>query len=115
VQDMTEQKNAQSATSQSEEHSLCPGTYANLRRWKRYKLDVPIRVIVHGPTKTSLSDGRGNELSEGGMALTAFVELRLGDEVEIEFTSLLGIPHPGKGESVQSSRIPIRDRVPEGL
>lgn len=71
---------------QSEENSLHPSTYATQRRWKRYKLDVPIRVIVHGPTKTSLFDGRGNELSEGGMALTAGVELRSGDEVAIEFT-----------------------------
>lgn len=35
---------------------------------------------------SSLFDGRGNELSEGGMALTAGVELRLGDLVDIEFT-----------------------------
>lgn len=86
MQDMTEQKGPQSATLQNEENSLGPSQYASLRRWKRYKLDVPIRVIVHAPNKTSLFDGRGNELSEGGMALTAGVELRTGDEVEIEFT-----------------------------
>jgi hypothetical protein len=57
-----------------------------IRRWRRHKVDVPIRVIVHGTSKTSLFDGRGNELSEGGMALTAGLELRLGDRVEIEFT-----------------------------
>jgi hypothetical protein len=56
------------------------------RRWPRLPLDVPIRVIVHKPSKTRVIVGRGNELSEGGMALTAGVELRLGDETEIEFT-----------------------------
>jgi hypothetical protein len=30
--------------------------------------------------------GRGNELSEGGLAVTAGVEMKLGDEAEIEFT-----------------------------
>ncbi len=61
-------------------------TYRYNRRWRRHKVDVPIRVIVHGTSKTSLFDGRGNELSEGGMALTAGVELRPGDVVDVEFT-----------------------------
>jgi hypothetical protein len=56
------------------------------RRWPRYHLDVPIRVIVHWPGKTSVIVGRGNELNEGGMALTAGVELKPGDQAEIEFT-----------------------------
>lgn len=60
--------------------------FTQIRRWRRHKVDVPIRVIVHGTSKTSLFDGRGNELSEGGMALTAGVELRPGDRVDIEFT-----------------------------
>jgi hypothetical protein len=59
---------------------------ANTPRWPRFHLDVPIRVIVHTESKTSVISGRGNELSEDGMCLTAGVELRLGDETEIEFT-----------------------------
>jgi hypothetical protein len=60
--------------------------YTNPRRWSRHKLDVPLRVIIHRRGKSSIFIGRGNELSEGGMALTAGVELTPGDEVEIEFT-----------------------------
>jgi hypothetical protein len=56
------------------------------RRWPRLHLDVPLRVIVHTPTKTKVIVGRGNELNDSGMALTAGVELRVGDETEIEFT-----------------------------
>jgi hypothetical protein len=56
------------------------------RRWRRHHLDVPIRVIVHSASKTSVFVGRGNELSEGGLALTAGVELKIGDAAEIEFT-----------------------------
>jgi hypothetical protein len=61
-------------------------TAKRTRRWPRYRLDVPLRVIVHGPGKTTVIVGRGNELNEGGMALTAGVELKLGDQAEIEFT-----------------------------
>lgn len=63
------------------------------RRWKRHLLDIPIRVIVHTPERTKLYDGRGNELSEGGMAVTAGVELKVGREVAVEFTPpYTGIP-----------------------
>jgi hypothetical protein len=61
--------------------------YGQTRRWQRYKLDVPIRVIIQKGGKTSFFDGRGNELSEGGMALTAGVELLPGDSIQIEFTT----------------------------
>ena len=43
-------------------------------------------MIVDTPDKTKICDGRGNELSEGGMAVTAGVELSLGHDVAIEFT-----------------------------
>ena len=43
-------------------------------------------MIVHSAEKTSVFVGRGNELSEGGLALTAGVELKTGDAAEIEFT-----------------------------
>jgi PilZ domain len=70
-----------------------PGTLLNTRRWPRHRLDVPIRVIVHSPERTKLYDGRGNELNEGGMAVTAGVELKVGREVAVEFTPpFTGLP-----------------------
>jgi hypothetical protein len=68
------------------EKPVKPRPVTGTRRWQRYPLDVPIRVIVDTPGKTKLFDGRGNELSEGGMAVTAGAELSLGREVAIEFT-----------------------------
>ncbi len=61
-------------------------TYATPRRWQRYKVDVPIRVIVHKAMKTTIVDGRGASLSEGGMGMFAGAELKPGDQVEVEFT-----------------------------
>ena len=63
------------------------------RRWPRHRLDVPLRVIIHTPDKTVIRDGRSRELSEGGMCFAAGVELKMGDQVEIEFTpACSGIP-----------------------
>jgi PilZ domain len=65
---------------------VLPTGFANTRRWSRYKLDVPIRAIVHNASTTKLVDGRGTEVSEGGMAIFAGLELKVGDVVEVEFT-----------------------------
>ena len=60
--------------------------YANPRRWPRLKIDVPIRAIVQRSDRVLIIEGRGNELNEGGMQVFAGVELRIGDDVNIEFT-----------------------------
>jgi hypothetical protein len=48
-------------------------------------------VIVHARGTTRVFDGRGNELSDGGMALTAWAELQPGSEIDIEFTRLIPV------------------------
>lgn len=56
------------------------------RRWPRYKLDLPVRVIAEKRGKTTIVQARGNELNEGGLALFAGTELNEGDLVAVEFT-----------------------------
>jgi hypothetical protein len=63
-----------------------PGVKSTVRRWPRYQLDVPIRVIVQAQAKVAIFDGRGNSLSLGGMAMYAGTELKMGDQVAVEFT-----------------------------
>jgi CO/xanthine dehydrogenase FAD-binding subunit len=75
----------------------------NTRRFRRYKLDVPVRVIVHSDEKTRIIQGRGNELNEGGMAVNAGVELETGDVVEVEFT-------PAYTGQPLRARAAVRDR-----
>jgi hypothetical protein len=60
--------------------------YEALRRWPRYKLEVPLRIIAQKSGKTAIVQGRGNELNQGGMAIFAGVELTPGEEVAVEFT-----------------------------
>jgi PilZ domain len=71
--------------------SLSPA-YLSKRRSVRYKLDVPLRIILHKPDATLIRDGRGSELSELGMCVMASLELGVGEKVEIEFT----IPYSGE-------------------
>ncbi len=68
-----------------------PG-YAFARRWLRYDVDVPIRVIVCTAEMTKIFNARGVSLSEGGMALFAGVELHQGDQVAVEFTPAYSTP-----------------------
>jgi hypothetical protein len=93
--------------------------YEQERRWPRYKIDVPVRAVIHKPDRTLIRDGRGTEMSQGGMCLMCQlmgVELGLGDEIEVEFTP----PYSGKPIRVRSE---VRNRngysygvefVPEG-
>jgi hypothetical protein len=87
------------------------------RRWPRYKIDVPVRAVIHKPDRTLIREGRGMEMSEGGMRLLLGVELGLGEEIDVEFTP----PYSGKPIRVRSE---VRNRngyrygvelVPEGM
>lgn len=60
------------------------------RRWERYSLNTPIRVV----TDTTVIDGRGIRMSEGGICLFALADLPVGTQVKVEFTS------PRSGEPV---------------
>jgi hypothetical protein len=60
--------------------------FAAVRRWPRYKLNVPVRVISQKDGKSVITPSRGNELNGGGLSIFAGVELAEGDDVELEFT-----------------------------
>jgi PilZ domain len=59
---------------------------AVFRRWQRYRLNLPIRLIFSKDGSTKITSGRGNDMSEGGVLVFAGLELKTGDEVSIEFT-----------------------------
>ena len=84
--------------------------FLQTRRFRRYKLDVPVRVISQTDDKVRYVDGRGNELNEGGLAVNAFVELDLESVVEVEFTP------PYSGEPIRArARVRNRDGYRYGL
>jgi hypothetical protein len=77
--------------------------FLHSRRFRRYKLDVPVRVVVQTEDKVRIIDGRGNELNEGGLAVNAGVELAVDDSVEVEFTP------PYSGEPIRARAV-VRNR-----
>ncbi len=60
--------------------------YDAIRRWPRYNIDVPVRLIAQRPTKVAIVQGRGKELNRGGIAVFAGIELSLNEQVAVEFT-----------------------------
>jgi len=72
--------------------------YEQERRWPRHKIDIPVWAFIGKPDRTLLLDGRGMEISEGGVCLLIDIELVLGDEIELEFTP----PYSGKTVRVRS-------------
>ncbi len=78
-------------------------SYPQVRRWRRYKLNVPLRVIADVETKVAIVQGRGTELNGGGMAVFAGIELATGTTIAVEFTP------PYLGEPIRV-RCQVRDR-----
>jgi len=58
---------------------------ANTRRWNRVPVDIPVRVVTAKGFSTTVIEGRGTEISEGGMVLYAGILLDPGDPLELEF------------------------------
>ena len=56
------------------------------RRWQRYPVDLPVRVVVANGSSTIMASGRGTELSEGGIGLYAGILVKPGDLLEVEFS-----------------------------
>jgi hypothetical protein len=77
--------------------------FLQTRRFRRYKLDVPVRVVKQAEDKVRYIDGRGNELNEGGLAVNVGVELDVDELVDVEFTP------PYSGEPIRA-RACVRNR-----
>jgi hypothetical protein len=57
----------------------------NTRRWPRHPVELPVRVFPRSGDSKLTFQGRGIEMSEGGMTLYAGVPLKPGDLMDIEF------------------------------
>ncbi|HEY1270416.1 MAG TPA: PilZ domain-containing protein [Terriglobales bacterium] len=59
--------------------------FPTTRRWPRHEVDLPVRVAFQKGASQTVVQGRGMEISEGGMALCAGVDLKPQDLMEVEF------------------------------
>lgn len=69
---------------------------AVFRRWQRYRLNLPIRLIVSHNGNTRITSGRATDISQGGLLVFAGIELTAGTEVFVEFTE------PYSGEPIRA-------------
>jgi hypothetical protein len=68
------------------------------RRFPRFKVDLRVRVTLPKPANPSATYGRGNELGQGGMAITVDAELQIGDTIEVELPGLAAQPLKAKAQ-----------------
>ena len=61
--------------------------YKSKRHWPRYAVDMPVevRVTTQGPTRAVSCQGQGTDLSCGGLAVTADIDLPIGAQIGVEF------------------------------
>ncbi|HKU24431.1 MAG TPA: PilZ domain-containing protein [Candidatus Sulfotelmatobacter sp.] len=60
-------------------------SFEGIRRWPRYEIDLPVRIIALNGVLTTPVDGRGHEISRAGMALQACVAVEPGDMMQLQF------------------------------
>jgi hypothetical protein len=54
------------------------------RRWKRFRVDLRIKITTTRNGQRAFSFGQGSDVSEGGMAAYIPAELELGEMVDLE-------------------------------
>ncbi len=72
-------------------HVLAP-IQRPVRRWQRFKLNLPVCAVVARGIKTLMVRGTGKDISEGGMGIFAGVELSIDDKIHVEFAPAFGRP-----------------------
>jgi PilZ domain len=75
-------------------------SHTGTRRWRRYPLDLPVRILPCSRLPALAVAGRGTVLSQGGMALYTGIDMELDDLIEVEFL----IPQPLKVMATVRSR-----------
>ncbi len=65
--------------------SAAPLYPRSTRRWPRYQIDLPVRVIAVNGILTTPVMGRGRDISRAGMALHATIPLNPGDLMQLQF------------------------------
>jgi hypothetical protein len=77
------------SSSRAEKHPQENNTteFAAKRRWPRVAVNMPVkvRVTTQGPTRVVASEGHGTDISVGGLAVTADIDLHVGAQVAVEF------------------------------
>ncbi len=66
-----------------------PSDNRDRRRFQRLSIDLRVRVFAKIAGRWEVSYGRGHDLGEAGMAIYVPLELKVGQEIQIEFEASL--------------------------
>jgi hypothetical protein len=58
---------------------------SDLRRWTRYEIDCRVKIVCSREGQKQVNYGRAQDMSFGGMMLTAPFKFHEGERVELEF------------------------------
>jgi c-di-GMP-binding flagellar brake protein YcgR len=61
------------------------GVGSESRRWARYEIDCRVKIVSSREGKKQVNYGRAQDMSFGGMMLTAPFRFHEGERVELEF------------------------------
>jgi PilZ domain len=60
-------------------------SHTNTRRWQRYPVELPVRIIPCSRLPATAVTGLGTGFNQGGMALYTGVDMEPDDLIEVEF------------------------------
>jgi hypothetical protein len=70
-----------------------------VRRWRRFRFDVPVRVVMQRNARDLEFAARGTAMNEGGIALDLEASLQIGNLLQVEFAP----PYAGLPVRVRSA------------
>jgi|SRR2546423_5083772 hypothetical protein len=88
-----------------EHSSLDIRQFQGIRRWPRYEIDLPVRILALNGVPNPPVEGRGHEISRAGMALHASVPAQPGVLLQLQFPTseasrVIAIVRNRKGNSM---------------
>ena len=72
----------------------------NTRQWRRYQIDLPVRIVALNGIPTMPVLASRTEISRAGMALRAAIAFELGDMMQLQFPT----PSPSRVTAVVRNR-----------
>jgi len=81
--------------------------FAETRRWRRFRFDVPVRLVLKRNGPEFAFAGRGTGMNEGGIGVYVEAPLQAGDLVQVEFAP----PYSGLPVSVRGTVRHVKDNL----
>jgi len=81
--------------------------FTGSRRWRRFRFDVPVRVVLRRNGRDVEFAGRGAGMNEGGIGIYVEAPLQAGDLVQVEFTP----PYSGLTVRVRGTVRHVKDSL----